>query len=186
MVQKIKYLFLLLIVSLTAPELQAQNNRGVGYLILPKAEDLDFPHPRDELFSYPFALQSNLLYDVTTALNIGIKIPIYSNWSIGADWTTPWWINSSKHNAFEVQLFQVEGLYWFNRHNTQHLFYGWNIGLYTQAGYYDLEHDKSGRQGDFWGVGVCGGYSFIIGERLRLGCSLGLGVVDTSYRRYDP
>ncbi len=134
-----------------------------------------------------FALKTNLLFDAITAVNLEIEVPIGSRYSVAAEWIFPWWLTDSRQRCFELLCGTVEGRYWLGKQRTEEdQLLGWAVGLYAGCGYYDLEWDGKGRQGEnVIAGGVSGSYAHLIGEHLRLEYSLGLGMLTTKYRKYE-
>lgn len=139
----------------------------------------------------PFiALKTNLLYDLATAVNIEIEVPIGDRWSVAGEWIFPWWVfdngkSDSRRDRFQILNANFEGRYWFGERSSRELLTGWFAGVYVGVGDYDLEHDKEGIQGEFlFTTGLSGGYSHPIGKHLRLEYGLSLGYLRTKYRKY--
>ncbi|MFI3331815.1 MAG: DUF3575 domain-containing protein [Rikenellaceae bacterium] len=133
-----------------------------------------------------FALKTNLLYDAVSAINLGVEIPIGSRYSLEAEWIFPWWLSDSRQRCFEMLCGTLEGRYWFGDRSLYEPLTGWMCGLYVGGGYYDLEWDGTGYQGEFMLMGgLSGGYAHRVGRRMRLEYSLGVGVLMTKYRKYE-
>lgn len=78
----------------------------------------------------------------------------------------------------------LEGRYWFGK-NRSRMLGGAFAGLYAGGGYYDFQKGLDGIQGEFYIMaGLSGGYSFRIAENFNLELSLGVGYLQTQYRRY--
>ncbi len=154
-------------------------------ILTPEFSSLDWCE--GEIVEAPiFALKTNLLYDVATALNIEIEVPIGKRWSVAGEWVFPWWLSESRQRCFQVLMGNIEGRYWFGDRQHQAPLTGWVAGLYVGGGYYDLEWDRRGYQGEYLlSGGLSGGYAHPIGERLRLEYSLGVGLLLTKYRKYE-
>lgn len=132
-----------------------------------------------------FAIKTNILFDLATAINLEIEIPIREKFSVGAEWMFPWWIFD--HNKYYTQLLMgtIEGRYWFQRTNKQEVLSGHALGLYISGGYYDFQWKKKGYQGEIVpSVGISYTYAHKVGKNFRLEYSLGLGVLNTTYRKY--
>ncbi len=132
-----------------------------------------------------FALKTNLLLDALSIANIGVEVPLFSHWSIYAGCTFPWWYNPSKQRCVEIISGELQGRYWIDNHTSMHNLNGWFVGGYASIGHYDLERKWRGVQGRVWSGGVCGGYAHRVWCNLRLEYSLGLGVIETSYDKYN-
>lgn len=147
--------------------------------------------PDFELEKKPlFAVKTNLLFDVASALNVEIEIPIGKRWSIAAEYIFPWWLWENKQYALQTLSGNLEGRYWFGDRETRPQLTGWFVGLYTGGGYYDVEWGNKGYQGEFFiAAGLSGGYAHTIGKRndnWRMEYSLGVGYMQTKYRKYVP
>lgn len=133
-----------------------------------------------------FALKTNLLFDLASALNLEIEIPIGRQWSIAVEGVFPWWLWDSKQLCLQMISGHIEGRYWFDQRIDRPLFTGWFVGIYGGYGYYDFEFGgHRGIQGEFRNVGVSGGYGHRIGKNLSLEYSLGLGYAQSNYRNYE-
>ncbi len=154
------------------------------------------PEPSEPIIKPLLALKSNLLYDVVTAINIELEVPIGDRWSVAAEWIFPWWSscgkpngdwqNDSKRNTFQLLQGNIEGKYWFGDRSDRLVMTGWYGGLYGGSGRYDLERKSDGNQGEFYVVGLSGGYAHTINKcgSLRMEYSLGLGYMQTNYDKY--
>ena len=132
------------------------------------------------------ALKSNLLYDLLTALNFEIEVPIGKKWSIVAEDVFPWWHIGNKY-ALQMWEMGVEGRYWFKRTPERKVLSGQFLGLYTMSAKYDFQWRSSfNYQGEYWSAGITYGYAMPISKRLNLELSLSLGYLSTAYRHYTP
>lgn len=139
-----------------------------------------------------FAIKTNLLYDVLTVLNVEVEIPIKERWSVAWEHTFPWWIwdngeeDSSRHRL-ELLSENIELKYWFGDRTDKMQLTGWYMGVYGHSGKYDFEYSREGYQGEYWGIGLTGGYAHTINKKgnLRLEYSVSAGYVDTDYRDYE-
>lgn len=143
-------------------------------------------------YTRPFALKTNLLYDAGTMLNIEIEVPISKRFSLAGEWIFPWWLWEKRQHALQVHAGNLEVRYWIKpdmskqkeqlkQHNP---LTGWFIGIYGQGGYYDLEWDKKGYQGEFFSTGLTGGYVLPLSKALMMEFSLAVGYMQTGYRHY--
>lgn len=168
-----------------APQHRLPHDPNDVYIVDGKNSQLDWH--KGEIKPAPlFALKSNMLYDIATAINIEVEIPLGRRWSVAAEWIFPWWLSESRQRSFEMLNGNLEGRYWFGEREQREIMTGWSLGLYAGGGYYDLEWNKKGYQGEYMlSGGLSGAYTHPIGERLRLEYSLGLGTIFTKYRRYE-
>ena len=161
---------------------------GFLFRIRPVADGYDKPvdPERQKLL---FALKSNALFWVAGAPHFGIEYPLGARWSICGDYIAPW--TSSFGTGFYYQLLMVnaEARYWFGRRGDRPVMTGWFAGASMGGGYYDfmLNNQKKGFQGEFYILAsLSAGYSHSISsnDRVRLEYALGLGYLQTRYRRY--
>ena len=134
-----------------------------------------------------FAVKTNLLFDAATALNIELEAPIGKGWSLAGEYIFPWWLWENKQNAFELISGSLELRHWFGDRDNRSLLTGWFGGFSLGGGYYDLEKDRKGYQGEFFSPILSGGYAHEISRngRWRMEYALGLGYIRTKYREYD-
>lgn len=131
-----------------------------------------------------FALKTNLLFDVLTALNVEVEVPIGQRWSIAGEYIFPWWSFTKKQITLQTLSGNLEGRYWFGDRGKHDVMTGWFAGVYGGGGYYDVEWKSKGYQGHFYTAGLTGGYAHKIGRNLRLEYSLGIGYFNTDYSEY--
>jgi len=136
----------------------------------------------------PLALKTNLLFDLVGAANLGVEIPLWERFSVGADAAYSFWrIN----NLYALQTIQgsVNAKYWFRPWGEpgDRMLTGWNAGVYAM---YCTRYDAQwldGLQGDgFWSAGVSGGYAMPLSDRWRLEAAIAAGYIHTpEVRFYD-
>lgn len=139
------------------------------------------PAPRHTILAF----RSNLLVPL---LNIGAEVPVGNRWSVGADYYFPWMIRDShKKECFQILAADIEGRYWFGKNRTEKdRLKGHSIGLNVMAGYYDLERNYAGQQGEFLNCSIDYLYAMpIFKERIHLEFTIGLGYFFSQGRPYD-
>ncbi|MFI3295772.1 MAG: DUF3575 domain-containing protein [Rikenellaceae bacterium] len=162
----------------TSPLANDDNGCNTSLDTQPKIE-----YPKRDIL---FALKSNLLFDALLAVNFEVEVPIGNRWSVAGEWITPWWISGDLKRCYQVQGYTIEGRYWLGDRKSQEKLTGWAVGFYLSAGYYDLEWEAIGYQGEyFMPGGVSGTYAHTIGYRFRMEYSLGVGAVISNYRKYN-
>lgn len=151
------------------------------------------PEPVQDDRRMLFALRTNVL--AVPFANIGIEVPLGEHWSIGADYYYPWfWRKNHAEGVdytgrcFEFLALDLEARYWFTntRRSPAQRLLGHSLGLYAATGYYDIERDWTGYQGEFWNAGV--DYLFacpIFGGRMHLEFELGVGIIEAISQPYD-
>lgn len=133
-----------------------------------------------------FAIKTNLLADVLTAVNLELEVPIANRWSIGLECLFPWWTFDGGKYYNQILMTTLEGKYWFrtNRH-PQLALSGHSVGVYASVGYYDVQWLKKGFQGEVLpSCGVSYSYAHAIGKKFRMEYSIGFGATYTNYREY--
>lgn len=130
------------------------------------------------------AARTNLL---VPALNVGLEVPIGTNWSVGTESYYPWiWPAPENRNCFELLAWNIEGRYWFGRERTiANRLQGHAVGIYAGGGYYDVQHNFEGHQGEFADVGIDYTYALPVAKgKLHMEFSLGVGYIYSVARPY--
>lgn len=131
------------------------------------------------------AIHTNLLAPLS---NIGVEICINHRWSVEGDYYFPWLPRKADHkNAMQLLAWGITGRRWFGQERTyQNRFLGHSIGLGAYIGYYDLERNYSGHQGEFASVVLDYTYAIpIFKEKMHLEFSLGAGYLYSYTRPYN-
>ena len=161
---------------------------GFLFRIKPVADGYDKPvdPERQKLL---FALKSNALFWVAGAPNFGIEYPFNDRWSICGDYIAPWTSSFATGLYYQLLMINAEARCWFGKRENKPVMTGWFAGVSVGGGYYDfmLNNKKKGIQGEFYILaGLSAGYSHSISsnDRVRLEYALGLGYLQTRYRKY--
>lgn len=150
-------------------------------------------HPVErEYYDWKFmALKTNLLFDLATAVNVEVEIPLGRRMSVNAEYIGPWWLFEADADQYCLQTntMQFEGRYWFPRKNAKSVWAdqplnGFFAGIYGGTGKYDIEIKGQGKQGEFWNAGIGFGYSASITKHLNFEAEVGIGFLDTQYEAY--
>jgi hypothetical protein len=161
---------------------------GFLFRIKPSAKGYDKPvDPESQQLL--FALKSNALFWVAGAPNFGIEYPMSERWSICGDYIAPWASSFATGLYYQLLMVNAEARYWFGDRKKRPVMTGWFAGASVGGGYYDfmLNNQKKGFQGEFYILaGLSAGYSHSISsnDRVRLEYALGLGYLQTRYRKY--
>lgn len=132
------------------------------------------------------AVKTNMLYDVVTALNVEVEIPIGKRWSVAVEDVFPWWHYGNKY-AFQMWEMGVEGRYWFKRTDARDVLSGHFGGVYVMSAKYDFQWKSDiNYQGEYWSAGITYGYSMPLGKYFNLELSASIGYLSTYYRHYYP
>ena len=117
------------------------------------------PTPEKELFPREpmLSVRTNILYDLGTALNVGVEYyPHNSRWTILADYTFPWWSHDASHRYLQMLNGSLEARRYFKNDNTHT---GHYLSAYGHANLYDFSFDaQRAWQGEGWGLGLGYGY----------------------------
>lgn len=149
----------------------------------------------DSSYIRPLALKTNLLFDLLTAINLEVEVPLHRRISLMGEWTFPWWLWNSKQYAIQVLSGGLELRYWLNPRfdkqekqlGSHNPLSGWFVGAYGGAGLYDLEWGNKGYQGEFFiASGLSAGYVKPLSKNFSLELSLGVGYLKTKYSNYIP
>ncbi|WP_292269900.1 DUF3575 domain-containing protein [Butyricimonas sp.] len=135
------------------------------------------------------ALKTNLLYDLLTALNVEIEIPIGKRFSVAVEDVFPWWSWGPNDRKYCFQMWEmgVEPRWWFRRTDEREVLSGQFVGVYGMSAKYDIQwNTKWCYQGEYWSAGVTYGYAKKISRRFNLEFSASAGYVSGDYRHYEP
>ena len=135
-----------------------------------------------------FAVKTNLLFDLVTALNVELEAPLGEKWSFAGEYVFPWWLSESRQYAFQVIWGNLELRRWMGYREHRSKMTGWFGGLFFGGGYFDFQRGNKGYQGEFVVAGLSGGYAREITRdgKWRMEYALGLGYLNTNYREYIP
>lgn len=144
------------------------------------------------LASQNIALKSNLIYDATATLNLGVEARFAPKWTVDLSGNyNPFSFGDNK--KWKHWMLQPEVRYWFCEAFNSHF-----IGAHLLGGVFNTGNvnapsflsifptDKGYRyEGEYFGAGLSYGYHHILSPRWSLEYSLGLGWVHSNYDKYD-
>ncbi|MDR0429195.1 MAG: DUF3575 domain-containing protein [Tannerellaceae bacterium] len=129
-------------------------------------------------------VKTNILYDATSTINLGLEIGIAPKWTLELPVNyNPW--NLSVEKKLKHWLVQPEARYWFCEKFNGHF-----LGLHAMAGGYNVggidvlglkEHRY---EGDLYGGGVSYGYHWILSTRFSIEATVGAGYVYLDHAKY--
>lgn len=136
-------------------------------------------------------VKSNLLYDATTSVNVGVEFGLKGSWTLDVSGNyNPWSFSDKKWKHW---FLQPEARYWLSDKFTGHF-----VGTHLLGGEYNVggidfpmnilgdNFDKEYRyEGWFIGGGVVYGYSWKLSSRWNIEASVGVGYVGTDYDKYE-
>ena len=148
---------------------------------------IDLPAPK--LVRTVAALKTNLLYDVVTALNFEVEVPIGNRFSIMIEDVFPWWTWGPNGNKYAFQMWEmgIEPRWWFKRNYERDRLAGHFAGVYAMSAKYDFQWDFKGcYQGEYWSAGLTYGYAMPLCKWLNMEFSVSVGYLRGPYRHYVP
>lgn len=135
------------------------------------------------------AIKTNVLYDATTTVNLGVEIGLARKWTldISANYN-PWTFGNGRQ--FKHLLVQPEGRFWLCERFRGH-FFGVH-GLWGEFNVANIELPfgaipalKNFRyQGDVYGGGITYGYQWYLGRHWNLEAAIGVGYARVVYDKY--
>lgn len=140
------------------------------------------PLPEARRWRPMLLVKTNLVYDMLTAVNVSVEVPIVRRWSAQATLIHPWWRKTKWHKTLQMRYVALQPRYYFTGSQTtdRSLFVGLNVGV----GHYDFQLTRRGVQGDGWHVSpVVGGVKRLT-RHWRLEYAASAGYVQTDYTQY--
>jgi len=156
-------------------------------------------------YSQNFGIKSNLIYDATSTINLGVEFALDDKWTLDVSGNlNPWafpqeTVNSSgrvvaQHDAIiKHWMIQPEARYWLCEKFNGHF-----LGIHAIGGHYNVgglsffpeDWGKNGiqvKRFEGWaaGMGLAYGYHFILSNRFSLEFSLGGGYMFLKYDKYN-
>ncbi len=134
------------------------------------------------------AIKSNLLYDATATVNIGVEVALAQRWTIDIPFNYNGW--KLGDTRFLHWGFQPEVRYW-----TCQRFDGWffglhghyakfNIGAFPDRSFISENMRQNRYEGHLYGAGLAAGYSWILGKRWSMEAAIGMGYARIVYDKY--
>jgi hypothetical protein len=130
------------------------------------------------------AVKTNLLYDLTATANLGAEVALSPKFTLDISGSYNGW-NVLDGTQWQHWLVQPEGRYWLCDRFNGHFF-----GLHGLYGSYDVYGIKSpvdlynSYQGFMAGGGIAYGYQWILGKRLNIEATIGVGYLYMKYDKY--
>jgi hypothetical protein len=130
-------------------------------------------------------LKSNLLYDVTTTMNLGLEAGLGKKWTLELPVNyNPWSFPNDR--KIKHWLIQPELRYWLCEKFNGHFFglhshvAGFNVAGIKRTGF-----ENSRYEGYAYGAGVSYGYQWILNKRWSIEATFGLGYAFLDYGKYQ-
>lgn len=134
------------------------------------------------------AVKTNLLYDVSTTLNLGAELRMAPQWTVdlSGNYNPFQWRNDKKMKHW---LVQPEARYWLCEAFNGHFFALHALGGAFNVGNLDLGVYPSAEnyryEGAMYGAGIGYGYQFVLGKRWNLGLEIGVGWIHANWDKYE-
>lgn len=142
-----------------------------------------------------FAAKTNLLYDITSTINIGAEAALAPKWSLDLSGNMNFW-SFSNGKRWKHWMIQPEARYWLCQPMGGHFFALHGLGGQYNVGHVDLdflsflgdnfkEFKDFRHQGWFAGAGIGYGYAWLLGKHWNLEAEIAVGYVYTKYDVYE-
>lgn len=133
-----------------------------------------------------FAVKSNLLYDATSTINLGVEVGLGQKWSLDVSGNYNGW-KFRDNTRLKHWLVQPELRYWlcekFNGH-----FFGVNGGYadYNVGGLRFLSDNMKNHryEGNMYSAGLAYGYQWLLSSRWSMEAEIGVGWAHLDYDKY--
>ncbi len=140
------------------------------------------------------AIKSNLLYDATRTLNLGVEVGLHPRWTLDLSGNYNSWSRDAGVK-WKHLFIQPEARYWFcdrfaGHFIGGHLIYGaYNFGnLNNNISFLGTDLSPLSKyryQGFGYGLGFSYGYAFLLSKHLNLELELGVGYIRADYEKYE-
>ncbi|MCD7721993.1 MAG: DUF3575 domain-containing protein [Prevotellaceae bacterium] len=138
-------------------------------------------------------LKSNLFYDATATLNLGIEVGLKPRWTFDLSGNLNAW-DMGGGKKWKHYMFQPEARYWFCDRFSGHFlgfhalggqynFGGWKGANFLGSDLRKLEDNRY--QGWYVGFGVAYGYTWILGRHWNMEAEIGIGYAYTKFDKYE-
>lgn len=137
------------------------------------------------MYGQKAAVKTNLLYDVTTTLNLGFEFGLGKKTTLDISGSyNPWKFGDAR---WRLGLIQPEVRYWLCER-----FNGSFFGLHAHYAHYNVgglkwfsDNMKNNRyQGDLYGAGISYGYQWVLNDRWNIEATIGVGYARLKYDKY--
>ena len=149
---------------------------------------------RNEAKAQSFGIKTNLLYDATTTLNLGVEIGLAPKWTLDISGNYNGW-EEFPDKLIKHAMVQPEFRYWFCDRFSRHF-----LGFHAIGGIYNVGNiindfkvgsldfsPLTNQRFEGWGAGagISYGYAFILGKHWNLELQLGAGYIYTEYDKFQ-
>ena len=138
------------------------------------------------VYGQKFAVKSNLLYDATATINLGVEVGLAKKWSLDLSGNYNGWKHGDEARM-KHWLVQPEARYWLCEKFNGHFF-----GLHAHYADYNVgglkflskNMENHRYQGNLYGAGLSYGYQWLLSDRWSMEAVLGIGWAHLDYDKY--
>lgn len=139
------------------------------------------------------AIKTNLLYDATATINLGVEQAVAPKWSIDLSGNFNAW-NMHKGARWKHWLVQPEARYWLCQALDGHFFAAhalggsYNVGHWTDGGIWGIKVNKLAQnryQGWFIGAGIGYGYAWALNKHWNIEAEIAVGYMFTRFDTFE-
>ncbi|MDR1557074.1 MAG: DUF3575 domain-containing protein [Tannerellaceae bacterium] len=130
------------------------------------------------------AVKNNLLYDLTTTINLGLEIAMSPQWTLELPVNyNPW--DLGENRKLKHWLIQPEVRYWFcQKFNGHFMGLHGHIGGYNIGGIEQIGMEEFRYEGNLYGGGISYGYHWILSTHWSIEATIGAGYAYMEYAKY--
>lgn len=138
------------------------------------------------VYGQKFAVKSNLLYDVTATINLGVEMGLSKKWTLDLSGNYNGW-KFGDDMRWKHWMVQPEARYWlcekFNGHFLGvHAHYAdYNVGGIK---FLSKNMENYRYQGNLYGAGLSYGYQWLLSNRWSMEAVIGIGWAHLDYDKY--
>ncbi|MDR1258214.1 MAG: DUF3575 domain-containing protein [Tannerellaceae bacterium] len=134
--------------------------------------------------SQTVAVKTNLLYDATATINLGLEIGMSSRWTLELPVNyNPW--DFGENRKIKHWMIQPEARYWLcHRFNGQFVGFHGHVGGFNMGGIKLIGLEDFRYEGSFYGGGVSYGYHWVLNTHWSIEATIGLGYALLDYSKY--
>ena len=147
-----------------------------------------------QLRAQDWAIKSNIVYDATATINLGVEIGLAPKWTLDVSGNLNAW-SKDEQTRWKHWLVQPEARYWFCDRFSRHFigahaiggafnFGGINNNLSFLGTDFSVLKEKR-YQGYAYGGGIAYGFAFMLSEHVNLELEVGFGYMYLDYDIYE-